>query len=269
MSAVHEWKVARAKLADAAQAFTDACANVNGTALELSGNPRAQEAKILEICSGVPLVKAITKDIAESSALINRVTNMSMTLTPINRLPPEVLSQVFVLATCAQACGSDRRPHPVHMLTIIPSVCTRWREIAIGTCSIWSHIDMHLDIGLLDNEQSVFDRAKLWLDRARGVPIHLHISRKPPTSHNTILEILALILPHMQLVSSLNIGHLSDVKLTADLLRHFIFQCQPGSLSVISIESLFYRTKEQTLDIPLSGFRSLVHLELVKMVLDE
>ncbi|KAF9255266.1 hypothetical protein L218DRAFT_884536, partial [Marasmius fiardii PR-910] len=83
--------------------------------------------------------------------LRSRITNYRSLLSPIHRLPPEILTNIL-----AYGCGATE--HLVYM--VLPSVvsfsmvCGRWRELALSTPSLWSNIAIDLEswIGVLVGE---------------------------------------------------------------------------------------------------------------------
>ncbi|KAF8600323.1 hypothetical protein BDV93DRAFT_525475, partial [Ceratobasidium sp. AG-I] len=63
----------------------------------------------------------------------------------INTLPPEILSSIFVTVVDASiyACSTgDDSYGTSEYPTLISSVCTYWRRVALGTPYLWSHIDL-------------------------------------------------------------------------------------------------------------------------------
>lgn len=77
------------------------------------------------------------------AALNRRTTKCKSLVSPIRRLPPELLSQIFTW----YSIDGNR----LYMLPDIPgrtlgSVCSHWRSVTLATQQIWSAI--HIDLGL-------------------------------------------------------------------------------------------------------------------------
>ncbi|KAJ7190736.1 hypothetical protein GGX14DRAFT_579537 [Mycena pura] len=109
---------------------------------------------------------------------------------PVLTLPPEISSEIFrhVAPKFAPnipnigACSFQKYYWPLQLA----SVCRAWRAIALSTPALWSVIAIFGD-STRDFEQLL----RLWLARARSLPLDLYISLTlDPVSH-TILSILA------------------------------------------------------------------------------
>ncbi|CAE6536117.1 unnamed protein product [Rhizoctonia solani] len=86
---------------------------------------------------------------------------------PINRLPPEILSRIFVL--CKRTQNRERGHHDIFCLTILPSICQRWRMVALNTKSLWSLVTL--------SDGSPFHFSALCLDRSgTTTPLDIEIS---------------------------------------------------------------------------------------------
>ncbi|QRV89109.1 pyrolysin [Ceratobasidium sp. AG-Ba] len=121
---------------------------------------------------------------------------MSTKLVPVNALPSEVLSQIFIYAMpqVKDSLGEIQIPHPANVIT---SVCSRWRQVSIATSSLWSCIN----IIRRENDERHRNFLKLvdiWLKRSTTVPLHLHIAS---TGHHSYTEhteeIMLLVQPHI------------------------------------------------------------------------
>ncbi|KAF9067677.1 hypothetical protein BDP27DRAFT_1328518 [Rhodocollybia butyracea] len=93
-------------------------------------------------------------------------------LSPIRRLPLEVLSEIFVLS-----CHDDGfRDSPADIDTVqytpftISSVCVAWKTVVHDTPKIWSVL--HLQLDDTSKDQAWVQR---WLSRSRGIPLELHL----------------------------------------------------------------------------------------------
>ncbi|KAL0576440.1 hypothetical protein V5O48_005545 [Marasmius crinis-equi] len=86
--------------------------------------------------------------------------------SPIRKLPSEILRRIFGFAS-----GQNSFGYPLGWRSpafTLSSVCSRWREIALGSSEIWSNIGVSFE-----------DRAmyplKLALGRSRNHPLTLHV----------------------------------------------------------------------------------------------
>ncbi|KDQ51861.1 hypothetical protein JAAARDRAFT_210836 [Jaapia argillacea MUCL 33604] len=65
---------------------------------------------------------------------------------PISRLPPEILSRIFVICTSNWDHSSDqlrRQPHR-YLWVKVTHVCRRWRTVALDCTSLWSYIPLNI-----------------------------------------------------------------------------------------------------------------------------
>ncbi|KAJ7603809.1 hypothetical protein FB45DRAFT_671821, partial [Roridomyces roridus] len=63
-------------------------------------------------------------------------------LSPLRRVPPEILGQIFSwsLPTDEQVKSPEYRPNPKDSPWVLTWVSSRWRAIAVSTHSLWSLI---------------------------------------------------------------------------------------------------------------------------------
>ncbi|KAF6744899.1 hypothetical protein DFP72DRAFT_60600 [Ephemerocybe angulata] len=83
-----------------------------------------------------------------------------------NAIPPEVLSQVFVLAL------DDPETTKRDRLNDICLVCKAWREVALGTPELWTHLDKISLNGTPPN----MNKIRSWLARSLDYPKTLEIA---------------------------------------------------------------------------------------------
>ncbi|CAE6405469.1 unnamed protein product [Rhizoctonia solani] len=96
---------------------------------------------------------------------------------PINALPSEILTRIFLFIV-------ESRPYTLYRdeydhTPIIPKhpdllllVSSRWRDIAISSRSLWSHIDIVLSC---PQSEAFLARAKVYVARAGHIPLDIHI----------------------------------------------------------------------------------------------
>ncbi|KAG8790224.1 hypothetical protein FRC12_012469 [Ceratobasidium sp. 428] len=116
-----------------------------------------------------------------------------MFYAPINTLPPEILSYVFTLSRSYCACTSTEGIE-FHDLAV---VCTYWREIALNTTTLWTHIDV--------GPGTPTYLTKLLLKRTRDVPIHAHVYEPPTSLPRLEREASGLLAPHAHRVRTVHV----------------------------------------------------------------
>ncbi|KAK0466605.1 hypothetical protein IW261DRAFT_1683506, partial [Armillaria novae-zelandiae] len=88
------------------------------------------------IDSTTSLLRYLTKD--RNQALENQA-NAKKILSPCRRLPNELLTDIFI--RCSSVCDELDSPlNPGAFHWTLSHVCRKWREVAIGTPEMWSHI---------------------------------------------------------------------------------------------------------------------------------
>ncbi|KDQ57070.1 hypothetical protein JAAARDRAFT_207415 [Jaapia argillacea MUCL 33604] len=105
------------------------------------------------------------------------------TIPPIHRLPPELLTEVFL--NCLDDEGS---PQPF----LLYAVCRHWRNVTLGAPRLWSRI--YLTPNFPSSERLALIRAhvQILLTRSAGAPLSLHID----FSKCAMASLLDLFLPH-------------------------------------------------------------------------
>jgi hypothetical protein len=90
-------------------------------------------------------------------------------LSPVRRLPPEVLSEVFL------HCLPDKAfvdPAPLEPPLLLANVCTTWRSIALSTAGLWSSIAVNVTgVDICPHK----DLVKLWVGRSGSHPLSFQI----------------------------------------------------------------------------------------------
>ena len=79
-------------------------------------------------------------------------------LCPVSRLPPEVLSEIFLLL--AEQLQAHDRFKVDFKWTTVAYVCRLWRDIALQHGRLWGKVDM-----------ARLDRTKAFVDRSKGAPL--------------------------------------------------------------------------------------------------
>ncbi|KAG8796305.1 hypothetical protein FRC12_000720 [Ceratobasidium sp. 428] len=180
-SALLNWKSARDRLHQAFQEFTEASQSLNDVRVERFRhpvNPQVRKAVSDEIDEEMLNLSIFRSRVDSVKAALSYSRNTSMALAAINKLPVEVLGTMFSLVQryCVHDIIIEQLPQPSisQLADVISRVCTHWRKIALNTRELWSHIDLAVNGGHALFER-LHDRAKLWLERARGCPHHLHM----------------------------------------------------------------------------------------------
>lgn len=118
-------------------------------------------------------------------------------LTPVRRLPPDILGEIFV-----HCLPTDRNPTRslAEAPLLLGMICRSWRDISLSTPRVWTGIHVYIPHVLISQHQSLSDLVELrtqgvqrWLGRSGTLPlsISLKISRQFPHDSIILLEELA------------------------------------------------------------------------------
>ncbi|KAJ6616671.1 hypothetical protein B0H10DRAFT_1379876 [Mycena sp. CBHHK59/15] len=159
-------------------------------------------------------------------------------LSPIDRLPPDILGEIFSWALDDNQSMEDRRHLLLEPLTL-SHVSSRWRAAALSKPTLWSTI-------WVDRPRAVHvPMVKLWLENSRGCPLALCLRQSPsqppqtpqtpqtpadPPEHAITDEILLLFIAHLfrwkkilfsfRTVTQRSLLTLPDLPKAAPLLEH-------------------------------------------------
>ncbi|KAG8795833.1 hypothetical protein FRC12_008986 [Ceratobasidium sp. 428] len=156
--------------------FHDACMTLYQAAIKPKDDGASQtclDFELVQLADRLSPLSVAEHKLRESLAFLCRTRNTSQSIVPINKLPAEILSRVFECVHSQQDCvdniNVDLRLSP---LAVLPSVCASWRQVALDTPPLWTHLDFFGENGSYSTS-----RITLWLQRARHAPLHLHFKR--------------------------------------------------------------------------------------------
>jgi hypothetical protein len=176
--------------------------------------------------------------------------NKSSVLSPVNLLPPEILSGIFIIAVDADRASRaamvkpqedgekpaaptrSNTPRRADLATIISSVNIHWRRLAVRTRVLWAHIDLGEGGARTDPPLS---RPKLWLERARGAPLYVSVNTTGPAA--SIIDawgILPLLRSHESHFRALDLA-LDSVDEVHAALARWLDEGDPNSLRSLAI----------------------------------
>ncbi|KAI5828537.1 hypothetical protein K523DRAFT_387856 [Schizophyllum commune Tattone D] len=134
-------------------------------------------------------------------------TSAEPDISLINRLPFELLSEIFILSLPSvdrcwmfgetiNAQEGRRSPNvPSHLRTpsVLTAVCVYWHALATGTPRLWTRI-------LVDDlcARRQLHWAALHVKNSGNLPLILHIRTNPGDPHQALNALLRIIVPHAQ-----------------------------------------------------------------------
>ncbi|KAI0727703.1 hypothetical protein C8Q72DRAFT_435816 [Fomitopsis betulina] len=112
--------------------------------------------------------EALEQEKAYHYECIRGINTRLNALVPISRIPPELLSEVF-LHTAGHRADPASHPPPLRDWIRVTHVCRHWRETALQCTALWSRVDAPINIKWL---------AEL-LARSKDSPLSMKLSFRP------------------------------------------------------------------------------------------
>ncbi|KAG8684396.1 hypothetical protein FRC08_013714, partial [Ceratobasidium sp. 394] len=267
MESISDVLVTQSRLVQAASDFFNACTTFRSDLAARRHNSASRsnlvalESILDKVRSVVDSIALVENKIHNSRAVLNGSLNQSPARVPINSLPSEILSRIFSIAVSSTACF----PPPGHRdaMLDIPLVCARWHQIAMNTLSLWSHIDVRVGPSASARVSS-FNRLQVFMDRCRGMPIHLHLDTTCNTAKkDAITEFISTLQPHAAFLSSLTTLGNSSAPWTRALFTLFPSYDTPNAMKKLVISENMRDGVRTTIVLPTCPFQGLVCLELL------
>ncbi|KAG8722620.1 hypothetical protein FRC08_017453 [Ceratobasidium sp. 394] len=105
----------------------------------------------------------------------------------INLLPADILGRIFSESTCfcSQRIHYETEPSILSPVSL-SSVCKGWRKIALDYPSLWTHIDLVVDVMDVNGR---YHSPDVWVKHSKGAPIYVHVYQpRFPTDHYELEE---------------------------------------------------------------------------------
>ncbi|KAI6116251.1 hypothetical protein F5141DRAFT_1212859 [Pisolithus sp. B1] len=103
-----------------------------------------------------------------SRVRLSAISHKALT-SPIRRIPPEVLGEIFYrcLPTAPYVT-----PRDVESPMVLTQVCRHWRAVAMSTPRLWTSITLHVDLATDEGYRSM---CEAWLGRAKSLPLAMRV----------------------------------------------------------------------------------------------
>ncbi|KAF8686527.1 hypothetical protein RHS04_00176 [Rhizoctonia solani] len=188
------------------------------------------------------MVNSYAETIDKAKAKIKRVRNWSSAIA-INRLPIEILMQIFEWAVRSEHCANSyRQSHsPIELYPkqpeLLSHVCSRWRNILLSSPQFWTHIDFNFWAA---DYQRLYDRAERHLARAGEHPVRVHhifsISRGIEVIPRPINPFIAAASQAYAIEAEIQVDlEFAPGQLYDSLLHACFHGCVPGKLNEVFV----------------------------------
>ncbi|KAL5637278.1 hypothetical protein ACGC1H_001052 [Rhizoctonia solani] len=225
------------------------------------------DAKATDNTYGGLLTTLSAKSTVVSSGMNDPVT------PPINKLPSEILATIMQIVTSyAPCCWRGEMPYTNNPALRYPDtlthVCSRWRQVAIHSRNLWSHVDIPIrDVS--------YSRVTTFLNRAGQSPLSLHLSDE----HDKLTggSLVSLIAPITSPIKSLELdkfpngwieNYVSTLSIclatcTAGTLTEFVVRVGDQCLAQRHPRPTFIKARNHPGEIYLSGiFLRPIYIDL-------
>lgn len=164
----------------------------------------------------------------------------------INALPVETLAHIFQLVASSRICNDSTRRNSsrYHKFIYLTQVCSHWRQIAIDTHSLWSHVDFSSQITIAAaGDNKYFTRAKAFVDRAGDSLLDIHIIERLDNDYSAA-DLTQFLAPIATRIRSLDIAlcrawginsNLDTFEFERLVLFSCFSNCVPGTLGQVKL----------------------------------
>ncbi|KAH7341641.1 hypothetical protein B0J17DRAFT_647360 [Rhizoctonia solani] len=166
---------------------------------------------------------------------LHRIRNHSPSIAPINALPPEVLTRIFNMLHSSSCCFGNRKSSQISVPLYpdtLSQVCSRWRRIAIGERSLWSHIDLSPSSNN-NLEQRLLSRGMVFASRSDKL-LNIHIGGDDGNSEN-LAKFCATIATRVRSLEVFSPDAVPFKNVYTPVLDACFMRCAPGTLGHLAI----------------------------------
>lgn len=120
--------------------------------------------------------ESLGRYIQQRSSLYEQMDAYKAVISPIRRLPPELLAEIFIFVNSEYVLDLENRyPYIKPRLPLPCRICSVWRKIAIGLPALWTNIYLRCSPTNCASRTSL---ANLYLDRAhwQALPLSLKLA---------------------------------------------------------------------------------------------
>ncbi|KAF8606144.1 hypothetical protein BDV93DRAFT_604672 [Ceratobasidium sp. AG-I] len=196
-------------------------------------------------------------------------------MSSINSLHPELLSQIFSMfihdytavpkidvfgsyPVDSLGLGMSVKRANLKRTLVVSSVCGYWRRITLGTSTLWSYALLNVEHA---PAQRILDRALVWLDRARAMPLDVFLKIRDMSLFRTILDEVPYSPLHNKQIRSLFLSLVASDHLNI-LLKSSLGDSVPLTLTSLYVRNHSFIGKPSMLQDWLTRCKELEVLQL-------
>ncbi|KAF7316452.1 hypothetical protein MIND_00164200 [Mycena indigotica] len=110
--------------------------------------------------------------------------------SPVLRLPPELLSEIFLLLLATTEDKALRPSFPMHVQLALSKVCGFWRAVALHTPMLWTSVALHLGKHV-SNFNGIKELALTCFQRSEPLPLSLTITSETTSMPNIVSDLVS------------------------------------------------------------------------------
>ncbi|CAE6451497.1 unnamed protein product [Rhizoctonia solani] len=161
--------------------------------------------------------------------------NTSSALCSINLLPDDILTYILELSISSYVRDNPKgRNQYLTCPGVLAGVCTRWRHVAVNTCSLWTHLDL---IPTSNPSHKLYRRARIWLRRVKSAPLHIYIHQHDAcVKREEIVQLTGFLAPLMKQLHALHLrADCHTIDLFEEILGCWLEFGIPGSTESLTL----------------------------------
>ncbi|KAJ7444871.1 hypothetical protein FB451DRAFT_72614 [Mycena latifolia] len=120
---------------------------------------------------------------------------------PEQRLPPEILMQVF-----SECCCSEQYPIHTSLAVLLSQVCWEWRDVALSMPPLWASFSLKIaqlsKAGFgqsdLQRDEIIFRLLRLHLERSAGYPLSFDVDFSKAETSPAALSLVSMLTEHSE-----------------------------------------------------------------------
>ncbi|KAF9039208.1 hypothetical protein BJ165DRAFT_1496831 [Panaeolus papilionaceus] len=140
--------------------------------------------------------------IPEIAQLEQQISNLKSLVSPLRRLPPELLQEIFLIGAAQQNINKFIFFDVVHGEPVsswaVAGVCRKWRNVALSTPELWNVLP-HLTFERVNfhAHKLQYSKFEFLLRYSGNLPLHLYIEARTPWLPETC-PVLDLLIQHSE-----------------------------------------------------------------------
>ncbi|KAF7356298.1 F-box domain-containing protein [Mycena venus] len=168
------------------------------------------DAPLARLDEQISRLRGQLKQLEDKYALVigYRTRNRAI-LSPLRRIPPEILREIFSWTVPSIRDALIRGSFDMHQSPwVLTRICSRWREVSISTPSLWSRVAIDYPQSLYNSSTYSFPLLEAQLKRSQKLSIHFYGANELDSSSQT--RMFQLLAQHSSRWEELSIGLTSE-----------------------------------------------------------